>query len=244
MKVTDDVLSVLSRAQLAGNTLVLTDALDRNLYQRTNKVLKAAGGEWKRGVGAHVFPGDAAEAVDQILLTGQVTVPHDFGFFETQPPVVARLMSLADVKPGMLALEPSAGRGAIARELAKVATVDCVDLLPANVEALKTLGVAREVFAGDFLEMAPVQIYDVVVMNPPFSRQADLLHVQHALKFVKPRGRLVSVMSAGILYRENRLSVDFRAELERRGGAIERNPDGAFKASGTMVQTVIVSMNA
>jgi 16S rRNA G1207 methylase RsmC len=35
-------------------------------------------------------------------------------------------------------------------------------------------------------------------MNPPFARQADIHHVNHALKFLKPDGLLVSVMSAGV----------------------------------------------
>lgn len=49
MKITEDVLQVLSNAVVIGNTLKLVGQLDRTLYTRTDKVLKAAGGVWKRG---------------------------------------------------------------------------------------------------------------------------------------------------------------------------------------------------
>ena len=62
MIVADDVLSVLSIAQCAGNALQLPpQQLDRQLYVRTNKVIEAAGGKWNRKTRAHVFDGDAAE---------------------------------------------------------------------------------------------------------------------------------------------------------------------------------------
>ena len=52
--------------------------------------------------------------MEQILLTGDIVIPKDELTTSTTPPdVVDRLMELADVRPGMLVLEPSAGQGAI-----------------------------------------------------------------------------------------------------------------------------------
>jgi hypothetical protein len=48
MRVEDEVLAVLSRAETNGNALTLTGRLDRKMYERTNKVLEAAGGKWNR----------------------------------------------------------------------------------------------------------------------------------------------------------------------------------------------------
>ncbi len=81
-------------------------------------------------------------------------------------------------------------------------------------------------------------------MNPPFKNQADIKHINHALKFLKPGGKLVSVMSASVGFRENTLTNKFRSLIEERGGSIESLPDGAFKESGTMVRTVIVVIPA
>jgi 16S rRNA G1207 methylase RsmC len=93
----------------------------------------------------------------------------------------------------------------------------------------------------DFLTIDPTPIYDIVAMNPPFARQDDIRHVAHAAKFLKPGGYLASVMSAGVLFRDNKLTADFRAMVTGLGGTFERLPDAAFKESGTMVSTCIVS---
>ena len=76
-------------------------------------------------------------------------------------------------------------------------------------------------------------------MNPPFAKQQDIEHVTHAFRCLKPAGRLVSVMSAGVVFRETKLAREFRAFMEKRGG-YERNPEGSFKVSGTNVNTVTV----
>lgn len=246
MRVDNDVLSVLSAAEVSGNALTLTGQLDRQLYTKTNKVLEAAGGKWNRKAKAHIFDADAAERIEQIILTGDVVVPKDdFEYFPTPADVVDRLMEEANILDGMRVLEPSAGQGAIAKVAAVTAedvSVDMYELMPANAEVLRGLNIPRSNVVGpcDFLQVAPVPEYDRVVMNPPFGKQADIKHVLHALEFLKPNGLLVSVMAAGVLFRQNKLTVDFRQFVEDRGGFIEELPDGAFKASGTMVRTVIV----
>lgn len=243
MKVDNEVLAVLDRAHTDGNSLFLVGQLDRRLYERTNKVLEAAGGKWNRKAKAHIFDGGAADAMEQIILTGEITVPQDFGFFPTPAPVVERLIELADIAPGMTALEPSAGTGNIVAGLhAAGAVVDAIELLDKNIAALKTQGLATLIGTGDFLETPVQPLYDRVVMNPPFERQADIKHVAHALRFLKPDGLLVSVMSASVTFRDNKLTADFRALIRERGGDIEALPEGSFKSSGTGVNTVIVTI--
>jgi predicted RNA methylase len=242
MKIDDDILAVLGRAKTGGQALVLAGQLDRKTYERTNKVLEAAGGKWCRKSKAHLFAVDAAHRVDQIILSGEVEAPKDeFDFFPTPPVVVERLLALANIQPGMRVLEPSAGTGAIAFACAAAgAQVDCYEIAQSNCEAIGADQRLHWVRHADFLNQAPEPIYDRVVMNPPFSRQADIKHVTHALGFLKPEGLLVSVMSAGVSFRDNRLTQEFRDLIRRRGGDIEALPDGSFKSSGTMVRTVIV----
>jgi predicted RNA methylase len=246
MQIQDDVLAVLSRAVTQGNALTLTGQLDRKLYERTNKALEAAGGKWDRKAKAHLFPAGAAERVEQMLATGQVEVPKDeFNYFPSPLAVVKRLLQLANIKPGMRVLEPSAGKGAIAYACADAgAVVDCYELMEANFVALagdQRLGPVRHM---DFLAQAPEASYDRVVMNPPFMKQLDIKHVLHALKFLKPGGLLVSVMASSVTFRDNKLTQDFRDLIRARGGDIEALPDGSFKDSGTGVNTVIVTIPA
>jgi len=244
MKVDLDILVSLSDVEITGRSLVLRQHLNRNLYLRTQRVLEAAGGRWSRKEQAHLFESDPTERIEQILLTGEISTPKDFGFFPTPAAIVARLIELAEIEPWMLTLEPSAGDGAIVRELARLTTVECFEIQLEKAAALRESGFARAVFAQDFLQAAPTGRYDRVLMNPPFAHRGDVRHVLHALRFLKPEGRLVSVMSAGVLFRKDRLTREFRDLLERRGAHIEANPPDSFRVAGTCIHTVTVAMPA
>lgn len=246
MRIDDEVLAVLSAAQTEGCNVFLTGQLDRKLYDRTNKVLEAAGGKWNRKARAHVFAADASDRMDQIILSGAVEVPKDeFNFFPSPPAVVVRLMELADIEPGMVMLEPSAGRGAIALPAAAAgATVDCCEVMRENHAHLLAQPGLRAVTRQDFLTVPPEPFYDRVVMNPPFMKQADIKHVTHAHKFLKPDGLLVAVMSASVRFRSDARTKVFQALVADRGGHIEPLPENSFKASGTGVNTVIAVIPA
>ncbi len=99
-------------------------------------------------------------------------------------------------------------------------------------------------YVADFLEVPPRAVYDRVLMNPPFSGQADIRHVTHALGFVKPGGMVVAVMSAGVAFRTDKATAEFREMVTASGGEITPLPEGAFKASGTDVRTVLVTLPA
>ncbi len=243
MKVERDVLTVLSLAVVQGNTLKLSGQLDRELYERTNKVLVAAGGKWNRSAKAHIFNGEADDRINQIILTESVVVPKDeYDFYETPAELVKRLVALASPYAGMETLEPSAGRGAIVIEAAKYGPVDCIELMPANAAYLREQKLGRQVIEADFLAVEPTKLYDRVLMNPPFSKQADIRHVTHAVNFLKPGGRLASVMSAGVLFREDKRTKAFRELLDLHDAWTEEVPAGAFKSSGTMVNTCLVHL--
>ena len=244
MQVSADVLSVLSAAEVEGPHLVLTGQLDRKLYERTNKVLEAAGGKWNRKAKAHIFDGDASDRIDQIILSGSVIIPKDeFNFFPTPAELAERVVAAAGVRPGDLILEPSAGLGAIATAaIGAGGIVDCYELMPANAEALRQISGIRSVCEADFLLVEPKPIYSAVTMNPPFAKQADIRHVVHAHRFLCPGGTLTAVLSAGVLYRQDRLAKSFRDLVDECGGHIEPLPEGSFKSSGTMVNTVLVTI--
>lgn len=247
MKVDQDVMRVLSASSTEGNKLFIVGGqLERNLYMRLDKVLKAANGKWNTKAKAHIFPGDASDAIENIILTGEVTVPQDFGYFPTPAAVVDRLIEYAQLEDGMSALEPSAGQGAIARALASVGvTVDCVELLPDNAKHLMGIELYGTVMVADFMSIHPLPSYDRVVMNPPFDKKrSDIHHVMHALRFLKPGGLLVSVMPSGVMFRDDALTRDLRGLIESRSGQIISLPTGSFKESGTMVNSVIVVIPA
>ena len=234
-----DVLTVLSGAVMDGPALSITAQLDRPLYMKVNKVLTALGGKWNRKAKAHLFDDDAQDLVDAVILTGEVVLPEDFDYFPTPSEVAEKLFELADLQPDHIALEPNAGGAAIAAPLAKlVGRVDCIEQVPAAAEELRAD--FESVIEGSLLDVEPTPDYDRIVMNPPFSKRQDIHHVLHAAKFLKPGGRLVSVMAAGVTFREDKLAKEFRAFVEEHNGSIETLPEQSFKSSGTTVNTVVV----
>lgn len=248
MIITDDVLTALrERARTDGHRLMLDGPrLAPRLYERIDEVLRGAGGVWDRAVQAHVFGGDAATALERLLTTRQVTTVREQvqaqQYFPTPPGVVEQLLAVADIRPGMRVLEPSAGRGAIALAAAAAgAQVDAVEIVPEHAEALRAAEKVTVVEA-DFLTARPDPVYDRVVMNPPFTRGADVQHVQHALTALRPDGRLVAVMSHSTAH--NPAAVGFRRLVAERGGSVHPVPGGAFRESGTDVAALIVTIPA
>lgn len=241
MKVPAETIAVLDRCQFDGNGLTLPCQLDRRQYVAVNKVIEEAGGKWNRRVQAHLFGGDAAEIIDRVITAGEVTAAHKvLGYFSTPPEVVERLIEVAEIATDHGVLEPSAGDGVIVRAVVPIADfVGAVEVDRGRFEVLSALGIPGTVTHADFLGLIPDIAYDRVVMNPPFARQADIDHVRHALRFLRPGGRLVSVMSAGTVSRLNRKATEFRDLLFSSDGYFEPLPDDAFKASGTGVRTVI-----
>jgi len=263
-----EALAVLGSMEVAGRMAAITAGqLDRKVYVEVNKALEAIGGCWVRGMKAHSFEGDPRDALDQIVLTGGFCdKKQEFGFFETPKAVVEMLIERADLKPGMFMLEPSAGRGAIALEIAKFARqstphtcaavhtenaeflrgeglhVGCEDLLTCVEVQLENAAFLRKaglyVECDDFLKWTPLMPPDRIVANPPFARQADVDHVLHAYDLLAPGGRLVSVMAAGIQFRKTKKTEALLALSPK----IEPLPDGAFKESGTNVRTCIVTL--
>ena len=71
MRVDNAVLAVLSVAATEGNQLFLTGQLDRKLYEKTNKVLEAAGGE------IEALPDGAFKQSGTMVNTVVVTIPGD-----------------------------------------------------------------------------------------------------------------------------------------------------------------------
>lgn len=244
-RIETEVLTVLSAASIIGNVVKLpATQLERKLYERVNAVLADLGGKWKTKVG-HIFPEDPTERLEAALLSGQVISPKLNGFFPTPPELVLRMLEIADIDADHWVLEPSAGDGAIADVISATGCMGLtlVELLPEHRTLLerKQYVVEEE---PDFLKWEPKWRYDRVVMNPPFSKQQDIDHVTKAFSHLAPGGRLIAIMAAGITFRQDRKTVAFMNLLAHAHGTFEKNPADSFRASGTSVNTVLVSMEA
>lgn len=119
------------------------------------------------------------------------------GFFPSPTQVIERLCEGLDLK-GKKILEPSAGIGSIADYVRdKGASVLCVEKVPQLSEILKMKD--HQQIGADFLSLKPVPIFDIVLMNPPFEKNAAPTHVLAATRWLKPNGSLRAVMPSSAL---------------------------------------------
>ena len=233
MKIENDVANVLANSTVDFDYLYLPkEQLERNLYLRVNKALESMGGKWNRKLKAHIFDKSPITALENIILTGEyIDAKHEYQFFETPGEIAIRLIDKADVRLGETILEPSAGRGAIAKYIPEC---DCVELNEDNRTYL--IKNNFNLVGKDFLEFT--KKYDVIIANPPFTKQQDITHVEHMLDLANRR--VVSVMSSSVLFRTNKKTVEFREKIESLGGEFMKLPEKSFTISGTNVTTCIL----
>src|SRR5512142_1337205 len=87
-KLSTAAINVLDNLQITGNAAIITQQLDRKLYQEVNAALEALGGKWNRKAKAHLFEGDPRDAIEQVVVDGEFTdEKREFEFFATPVPV-------------------------------------------------------------------------------------------------------------------------------------------------------------
>ena len=246
----EDVLKVLSTVEIEGNNVRITAQLDRKLYLAVNKVLVRIGGTWNKKAKVYVFDVDPTERPEVVINSGVLGPKIKTGYFHTPVVIVDRMIELADPSIKDWILEPSAGQGHIADKIcdftgAAKDTVFICENLPENIQILEEKGYCVR---GEFFEFASSNLaqdwkFDRIIMNPPFERQADIDHVTAAYGLLAPGGILVTIMSAGVLFRENKKSVIFRDKIMKPHQTfLENLPSGAFKESGTQVRTILLRL--
>ena len=250
LTVPTEVLDILSRSTITIDRLVLPpEQLDRALYEKVNKAILAAGGKWDKKAKAHLFDRDPREALGLAVETGSVVNRKQaLQAFYTPVELADRVAALADPKPSERVLEPSIGEGALA--LAVTRREDSVSIVGYDRDVGAVLRAKDALLCSvisviDFLDVAPEPTFDLVVMNPPFTKDQDIDHVMHAWKFVRPGGRLVSIMSATWSHRGGgrfKKRQQFSAFVEGLKGEVVDLGGDAFKSVGASVYTVLLRL--
>lgn len=163
------------------------------------------------------------------------------GFFPTPAEIVRLMLRYADIQPGDKVLEPSAGKGNIADLVRELHPEAQLDVIECNYTLRGILTYKGHTLIGSDCLDYKNQIYQVIVMNPPFENLADIDHVQHCFNnLLADGGRLVSIMGESAFFRQDKKALAFRAWLAELGGSIVDIPAGAFKESGTGVKTRMI----
>lgn len=219
-----------------------------DLLEKVNKLL----GEYYN---APIPEDREPDSTEGDIFNFKTTPAKRYGFFPTPDAVADRVMERVhlyrgDGAPKLRVLEPSAGTGQLARRcVLKGAVVDCVEIQPALAAQLSELGIFGAVYRADFMMLDPATtgLYDRVVMNPPFDRERDIDHVVHALKFLKPGGQLVAIMSAGTEFRNTKKSEAFRElvagmSTDRWERTFQDLPARSFSEVGTNCNTITIAL--
>ena len=172
-------------------------------------------------------------------LTQGVEVVTADQLFETPRELAERMVELAEIQKGNTVLEPSAGTGRILHAIMgndKAGEVVAVEINPTLADRLKTVFLLTDIHCLDFLtydrEKWPV---DRIIMNPPFKNGMDIQHIQHAIKQLKPGGRLVAICANGPRQ---------QATLKPIAAHWEDLPQGTFKQQGTSVNAALMVYQA
>lgn len=171
---------------------------DKALRQQAEKVLEAIGAVWVPGVakeflGHWLFDYEPSQVLDQIVCSGCIPDHKSHQFYPTPEAVALAAIELADIQPGHVCLEPSAGQGGLADLMPKGLT-QCVEISDLHCKVLEAKG--HNVHCADFLKLPANGPFDRIVMNPPYSENRWQAHTEHAATMLKVDGRLVAILPA------------------------------------------------
>lgn len=242
-----EVLAVLRDATVNHESVILPpEQLDRKLYEEVNQVLVNLGGKWHKTQKRHYFYYDPTIAINTVLETGITPPKNPHAYFPTPKQVVAWMIEQSSIYYADRILEPSAGTGAIAdaiREKQPNAELVCIEFNPINAAILRKKG--HIVVEGDFLEYRSDDLFDAVVMNPPFSYDKHPLayveHIMHAWSMLKDNHVLTAIVPPGWKHASTKQLLEFQKFVYTHGSS-ESLGAGAFRESGTTIETLLLSL--
>lgn len=235
---------ILKRCTLENNVIKLPNIkLEKKSYLEAKRYIEEAGGKWTGGkIQGFSFEYDA-KRVFEILHEGQrCKLQKEFQYFST-PDVIADMlvkMSSVNVSKGIRILEPSAGTGSIVKAIYRrySCNVDCYELMPENREILSRLDYA--IIKGDDFTKECTDKYDLIIANPPFSKNQDIDHIRLMYDHLDEKGELIAISGPHWKIGQEQKCVDFIAWIKKVNATVTELEPGTFKGSGTNVTTNVI----
>jgi hypothetical protein len=256
-----EALDVLRAAAADEQTVRLTVSAYRlppEQYAEIEQAMTRLGGRWDRRERAYRFDRrDPRPALEE--LTGSRPLPppspardRELSYWPTPPALAAEVAEVVrGLRRNARVLEPSAGDGALVAAI-RAANPE-VHVTAVEVDSYRAARLGREhggerckVLAARFEDFAAAEeyAYDAIVMNPPFTlpddRYAWVTHVELAWGLLAQGGQLRAIVPASLEFADNRRIAALRELIAAAGGSWRRAPEGAFKASGTGVNALVV----
>lgn len=255
--------------------LITRNKLPEKAYREVKEVCARLGGHWNQASQTFLFAYDPTAALAIVQASGVMPPKNPYAHFLT-PDVVSEdmmryafhlfrcnscegyrhnkpLCSCQYIPADLRILEPSAGKGAIARWIRQLYAslgredyvLHCCELDPMNRAIIRQQGF--EVVADNFFNhhLKPGEApYHIVLMNPPFLGLEYIDHIEYAWSLLDPReGRLVFIAPTSLLWSDDARCRNLRKLIRVYGEEPPFvYPRGHFKESGTPIETVLVSL--
>ena len=239
-----EVIDIIKQCSADGNILRLPKIeLSREDYLVVKKAIEKYGGKWKGGktFGFVFADRDAADVIDS-MVNGSADIKKDFQFFATPSDVADLMVAKLEIQPYEKILEPSAGNGALinaVRRLYNDITVDCYELNPLNRKVLEKMANVN-VLGDDFTKHLDNEEYDVIIANPPFSKNQDIIHLMKMWDNLRYGGRIACITSTHWMFSNDKKSTEFRDWILGKYTFQHEFPNGTFKESGTDIATILL----
>lgn len=235
------------RCRVEGNIVHLPDISEGALpnYKDVRQALLNAGAKYKRNT--FVFESDAQPYIDRLTSGESVNIKKEFQFFATPDDVIDSMLDKINIQPYHKVLEPSAGDGAIIKKIVEKYSpgidhdpiVDCFEIMDLNRKKLEGVKGAK-LIGDDFLKCDLKDTYDIIVANPPFTKNQDIDHIRKMFEVCKPGGSIVTLASLSWTFGSEKKQVEFRNWIKHiKAVDIELEP-GLFKKSGTSVGVMML----
>jgi phospholipid N-methyltransferase len=242
---THTFLEDLKTLNCKGNTAYLPKE-QLNNYAALKKALIKANGKYNKNKFEFPYP---AQPIIEMLMSGKIIdFKKEFQFFATPKDVAKRIVQdVIFYKEHLNVLEPSAGHGALIKALIETSpvelSIDAVELSELNHGILKSKYPNVRLFREDFLSFKPEKQYDLIIANPPFSKNQDIDHIKHMYSMLEKGGQLLTIASNSWTFGQQKKQVEFRDWLDEICATWIEMDKGVFKASGTMVQGIYINIS-
>ena len=170
------------------------------------------------------------------------------GFFPTPQPLAYAMVGDACIDHGMRCADLSAGTGNIAREIRAMGVEPvCVEINRSLWEILVKEfpdAICGNSLEDDWRHQEGMELFDRIVVNPPFENHQDAEHIQHAFELLAPRGILVAIASEHSWFASHKADREFIHWFNMLGGQSEKLPAGTFLSSQrpTGVNTRLITL--
>lgn len=185
------------RPQIVKNAvrIQLSHTKDKHVVAEAEQVLELLGAvpAGHPGYKWHQFDYDPSEVIAEIVCSGCIPDHKSHQFYPTPESIARDAVEMAEIDSWHYCLEPSAGTGGLADHMAPCA-ITCVEVSDLHCSLLEAKNYHVE--RADFLKWSEGQVFDRVVMNPPYSQGRWQAHIEHAATMLRPDGILVAILPA------------------------------------------------